>query len=111
MLLLGDSHQLRAVLGHQLLVGGADAPAALQRPLHEGIGRLHAAHDLHHNLNLRVIGDHLVVVDDLLLDGISREIPQIQHILDVDLLSRFFVNALLVGLNNLHHTASHGAVT
>ena len=46
----------------------------------KGEGRLHASHSLYHNADLRVIFDDPVIMHDLLLVGISREITEIQDI-------------------------------
>ena len=55
--------------------------AGLQAGLHEGVGRIQAAHGLHHNLHFPVLLDHLEIVDNLVRHRAVREIPQIQDVL------------------------------
>ena len=50
-------------------------------------------------------------MDDLFLYRITRKIAKIQHILDIDLLTGFFIDAVMVCIDDLHHTGSHGTIT
>ena len=53
----GPIEQLRPVFGQQRLVGRHDVLAALQQLQHDRPGRLDAADQLRHDLDLRILGD------------------------------------------------------
>ena len=59
----GQSQQLCAVGGHHLLVGGADAPAALEAGLDVGVGEAGAADGFDDDLHLRVFQNGIEVLD------------------------------------------------
>ena len=87
---------------HQFLVGGTHALSGFQRTLRKRIGRLQSAHHFHDNRHFRIIDDRLKIMNQDLLNRISRKISQIQHIFDVDLVSRFSVDTLMVSIDNLY---------
>ena len=45
------------------------------------------SHYFHHDLNLIVIDNRLKIMDNLFLYWILRKIPQIKHILDIQLIA------------------------
>ena len=95
---------------NQFFIGSTYGFAALQRSLNECIRRIGSAHYFHYDLDLRIVGDHFVIMNNLFLYRISREISQVKYILDVDLFSCFFIDAFLVPVDHFHHTGSHCAV-
>ena len=84
-------------------VRGCHAFARLQAAFYKGICRFNASHYLHNNLDLRVIDDNVDIMDDLLLDRISREIPEIKNIFDIDLVSRPLIDDRAVRIDYLHN--------
>ena len=48
---------------------------------------------------------------DLFLDRISWEISQIKHIFDIDLFSCFFVDAVVVCIDNFHHSGTYCSIS
>ena len=111
ILLLCNPQKLRAVLCHQGLVGSGHALSRLKGALYKGIGRLNAAHDLHHDPHFFVIHDILKVVGDKLLHRVIREIPQIQHIFDAELLAQPLIDDFLIGPEHFHYAGSHCSIT
>ena len=69
-----------SMLGNQRLIGCHNTFSCFQCFSDKGIRRFHTAHHFYYNSNLRIIQDNLIIMNNLFLDLISREIPQIQHI-------------------------------
>ena len=59
-----DLQQLVPLGRHQFLVGGDDAFARLQAAFDEFIGRMEAAHGLHHDADIRVVQDIVEILSE-----------------------------------------------
>ena len=108
---LGQSQQLCAVGGHHLLVGGADAPAALEAGLDIGVGEAGAADGLDDDLHLRVFQNGIEVLDKQLCSRMSREILRVKDVLDLHRLACAAGDACGVAAEHLVHAAAHRAKT
>ena len=110
MILSGNADQLRPVICHQLFIGGAHTLARKQCLSGKLIGRMQAAHRLTDHSDFRIVHNDIEIMHHLILIRISREIPQIQNILDIQFRRRSLVNGLLVRLDYLDNTAAHRSV-
>ena len=89
---------------NQFLIGSADTLSCFQRSSCEGIGRFQTAHNFHDDIHFRIVDDRLKIMNQDFLYRISREISQIQHIFDVDLIPCFSVDTFMVGIYYLYHS-------
>jgi hypothetical protein len=48
---------------------------------------------------------------EYLLDRVSREIAEIQNILDIDLISGFFVDTVMICVDDFHNTGTDCSVS
>ena len=80
VVLLGQRQQLCAVGSHHLLVGGAHAAAALQTRLDVRVSKAGAADGLHHHPDLRVLQDHVDILDHQGLHRVAGKILRVQNI-------------------------------
>ena len=101
-----QSQKLCAMRRHKLLICCADTLSRHQRPLCKGKGRFHAAHRLHHNANLRILQDHFHIMNDFLSIRITRKLSQIQNIFYLQVHACLCKDAVMIRINDLHHTAS-----
>ena len=99
-----DGQKLRPVFCHKRFVGCSHTLARLKTALYKSVCRLDAAHDLYHDPDLRVVYDRLKIMDDLLLDRISREISQIQYIFYIDLIPCSLCDHTVVQVEDFHYT-------
>ena len=76
----------------------------LKAALHISVGRLDASHHFHHDPDLRIIYDRLKIMNDLFLNRISGEIPEIQNIFYIDLVSGTLGDDLFIPLQDFHHS-------
>ena len=106
---LGQGQQLGAVGGHHLLVGGADAAAALQGLPHIGVGKAGAADGLHHHPDLGVGEDDVDVLDKEVCVRPVRKIPDVQDVFHFHRLAGPAGNARRVPVQDLIYAAAHGA--
>ena len=93
------------------LVRGTYTLPGLQRTLHKGICRFNASHNLNNDIYLRIIGNDLIIMNQNLLNRISREVSEVQYIFDIDLCAGPFINALMVCVDILNDTAAYCAVS
>ena len=96
---------------HQRLIGSHNALSCFQTSLHKGICRLNASHHLNYYFNLRIIDNHIHIMDDLLLDRIPRKIAEIKHIFHIDLICRSLIDDVSVRVDHLNYSGSHRAVS
>ena len=101
VLFSGDLHQFTPMLRHQCFVGCADTLSCQQGLFCKLISRPGAAHHFGHDLNLRILKDHVKIMDKHIRNRISREVPQIQNIFDLYLFSGVFSDPFSVGSDHL----------
>ena len=107
----GNFQKLCTVSGNQFFVGCAYTFFCQKGSLCKGIGRLHTSHHFHHNSHFRIVYNHVKIVNNLLLHRVSRKIPQIQYIFDVDLIACFFGDAAVIGVDDFYNAGPYGSVS
>ena len=91
------------MLRNKGFIGCNNTFAGFQASFYKGVGRLDPSHNLHHDPDLRIIDDRINIMDDLLLDRISRKVSDIEHIFNIDLISCPLVDEFAVGVDHFHH--------
>ena len=79
--------------------------------LYKRIGRFYPAHGFHHNPNLRIVGDHPVVMYDFILNWIPGKIADIQDIFYLNAFPGPFCNEFTVDIQHLHNARADRAVS
>ena len=80
ILLIGNGQQFCTTLSHQLLVGTCYTLTCLKCFLDKCVSRFNTAHHFYNNFHIRIIQNWLIIMHNLLLYRISREISKIQDI-------------------------------
>ena len=106
---LGQTQQLGTVGGHHLLVGGADAPAALEAGLDIGVRKPRAADGLYHDADLRVFQDGVKVLNEQMGSRMIGEILGVQNVLDLHRLACPAGDTGCIAAEHLVHAAANRA--
>ena len=108
---LGQPQQLGTVGGHHLLVGGADAAAALQAGFHIRVCEPGAADGLDHHLDLRVFQNGVEVLDEEMRGRVAGEILGVEDVLHLNGFPCPAGNARCIAAQHLVHAAANRAKT
>ena len=106
---LGQSQQLCAVGGHHLLVGGADAPAALEAGLDIRVSEAGAADGLDDDLYFGVFQNGVKILYKQLCGRMIREVFGVKDVLDLYRFACTAGDACGVAAEHLVHAAAHRA--
>ena len=106
---LGQSQQLCAVGGHHLLVGGADAPAALEAGLDVRVSEAGAADGLDDDLHFGVFQNGVKILYKQLCGRMIREVLGVKDVLDLHRFACAVGDACGVAAEHLVHAAAHRA--
>ena len=104
LLLPGDPDQFSSMSCHQHLIGSDCIFTGQQSCFYKGISRLLTAHRLYDSLDLGILQDHGNILYYFLLNGILAKIPDIQHILQCNILACTALNDLCILLQD--HTSA-----
>ena len=107
----GNFQQLYAMLCYQLFVGSTHRFSLEQRFFHKRIRRLCSSHHFHHDSNLWILQDHLIIMNNFFLYRITGKISQIQHIFNLNLIPRSLTDQLAIGMKYFHHTGTHSSIS
>ena len=99
------------MLCHKRLIRCGNALPCLETTLYEGVSRLDASHHFYHDPNLVIFDDRLKIMYDLILYRISGEIPQIQHVLNIQLIADPLVDPRAVGIHNLNDPRTNCSIS
>src|SRR5699024_10260417 len=85
--------------------------ARLEAALYKCICRLDPAHNLDNDLYIIVLNDRLEIMDDLFLYRISREILQIQYILNIQFISDPLIDPGPICIYYFYHSGTYRSIT
>ena len=99
------------MLCNQCLIGCDNTLSRLKAAFHKCICRFNASHHLNYDTDFRIINDHIHIMNDLLLDRITRKISEIEYIFDIDLIGCTLIDDIAVRIDYFHDSGTHGAVS